>query len=68
MQQHHVPMLGMGLVEPVPDQGDVVKIEPTGERDLGSRWQQRLGVRAAFGGQEIAAVDHRRGERAMIDE
>ena len=34
MEQHHVRMLGMDLIELVPDQADIVKVEATGEGDL----------------------------------
>ena len=39
MQQHHVGMLGVDLVEPVPDQAMVVEVEAAGEGDLRS-WRQ----------------------------
>ena len=34
MQQHHVGMLGVDLVELVPDQAMIVEVEPAGEGDL----------------------------------
>jgi hypothetical protein len=34
MQQDHVGMLGMNLVETIPDEVVVVEVEPSGERDL----------------------------------
>ena len=54
-----------GLVEPFPDQAMVVEIEPAGEGDLGAGGNERFGLDAAFGGEEVAAVDHRRGQRAV---
>src|SRR6185437_9535390 len=30
--------------------------------------QQHLGLGAAFGGEEVAAVDHRRRQRAMVEQ
>ncbi len=45
----------------------IVEVEPAGEGDLGSGGQQHLGLGAALGGEEIAAVDHRRGQRAVVD-
>jgi hypothetical protein len=67
MQQHHVGMLGVDLVERVPDRGMIVEVEAPGEGDLGSGGKEHLGFGAAFGSEEISAVDHRRGQRAMID-
>src|ERR1700681_4749503 len=67
MQQHHVGMLGVDLVELVPDQAMVVEIESAREGDLGTGGQEHLGLGAALGGEKIAAVDHRRGEVSVID-
>src|SRR5437588_329173 len=67
MQQHHVGMLDVDLVERVPDGGVVVEVEPASEGDLGSGGEQHLGLGAALGGEKIAAVDHCRGQRAMVD-
>ena len=35
MEQHHVRVFGMDLVEPVPDGAMVVEFQTTGEGDLG---------------------------------
>ncbi len=59
VQQHHVGMLGMDLVEPVPDRVVIVEVEAAGEGDLRTRWKQHFSLGAALGGEEIAAVDHR---------
>ena len=67
MQQHHVGMLGVDFVERVPDRGMIVEVEAAGESDFGSGGEQHLGFGAAFGSEEIAAVDHRRRQRAMVD-
>ena len=67
VQQHHVGMLGVDLVELVPDQAMVVEVEPAGEGDLGAGRQQHLGLGPALGGEEVAAVDHGRGQRAVVD-
>ena len=67
VEQHHVGMPGVGLVERVPDPRVVVEVEPAGEGDLGSGGQQHLGLGAAFGGEEVAAVDHRGGQGAVVD-
>ena len=45
----------------------IVEVEAAGEGDLGSGGEQRLDLGAALGGEEVAAVDHRRGQRAMVD-
>ena len=66
--QHHVGMLGVDLVEAVPDQVVVVEVETTGEGDLRSWRQHDLGLGAALGGDEVPGVDHCRGQRAVIDE
>ena len=65
VEQHHVRVPGERLVEPVPDQAMVVEIEPAGEGDLGAGGNERFGLDAAFGGEKVAAVDHRRGQRAV---
>src|SRR5690606_42147536 len=65
--QDHVRMLGVNLVETIPDQGVVVEVEAASECDLGPRWQQDLGLCAALGCDEIPGVDHCRRERAMVD-
>ena len=62
MDQHHVRMLGADLVERVPDQAVIVEVEAAGKGDLGAGGQQHLGVGPALGGEEVAAVDHRRGQ------
>ena len=60
-------MLGMNLIELGPDQMIVVKVETTGERDLGTGREHHLGFRATFCGQEITAIDHGRRQMAMTD-
>jgi hypothetical protein len=67
VEQHHAGMLGVNLVEPVPDRAMVVEVETAREGDLGAGRQQHLGLAAALGGNEVAAVDHRRCESAMVD-
>jgi hypothetical protein len=67
MQQHHVGMLGVDLVEPLPNRVMIVEIEAAGEGDLGPSGEQQLGFGAALGCEEIATVDHRRGQGAMVD-
>ena len=67
VEQHHVGVAREGLVEPVPDQAMVVEVEPAGEGDLGAGGNERFGLDAAFGGEEVAAIDHRRGQCAVVD-
>ncbi|GGI31131.1 hypothetical protein GCM10010987_62890 [Bradyrhizobium guangdongense] len=61
-------MLGVHLVEPIPDEAIVVEVEPTGQGDLRTRRHHDLGFRAALGCDEVAGIDYRRGERAMADQ
>ena len=68
MQQHHVGVLGVDLIELVPDQAVIVEVEPAGEGDLRPGRQQHLGLGAALGGDEVAAVDHGRGQGAVVDQ
>ncbi len=67
VEQHHVGVLGVNLVERVPDQPVIVEIHPAGEGDLGSRWQIDLGIGAGLRCEEVPAVDHGCGEIAVID-
>ncbi len=67
MEQHHVGMLGMHLVEHVPDGLVVVAVEPAGEGDLHAGRHQGLDLDPALGGQEVPAVYDRGGQIAMID-
>ena len=60
-------MLLAGLVERVPDPVVIVAVEATGEGDLGAGRNEHLGFGAAAGGEEVAAVDHRRGHRLVGD-
>ena len=66
MQQHHVGVLGVDLIESVPDQ-PVVGGVPAREGNLRSRGHQALGLCAFLGGDEVAAVDHRGGQVAVVD-
>ena len=59
-------MLGVNLVEAVPDQVVVVEVETTRQCDLGSGRQHDLGLGAALGGEIVSGVDHRCGKRAMV--
>jgi hypothetical protein len=58
----------VNLVERVPDRVVIVEVEPAGEGDLGTGGEQHLVVGSALGGEEVAAVDHGRGQRAMVDD
>ena len=45
----------------------IVEVEPAGEGDLGPGGQQHLVFGPAPGGEEVAAVDHGRGQAAVVD-
>jgi len=60
--------LAWTLSEPFPDQLMVVELEPAGKGDLGSGRQHDLGVGATPGREKVAAVDHRGGKGAMVDQ
>ena len=64
MQQHHIGVLGVDLVETVPDH-PVVGGVAAREGNLRSRGHQALGLCALLGSDEVAAVDHRGGQVAM---
>ncbi len=61
-------MLGADPVERCPDSVSGIAVLATCERDLGTNGQHDFGLGAAAGCYEIAAVDHRCGQRAAIDE
>jgi hypothetical protein len=44
VEPDHAGMLGVNVVEPVPDGAMVVEVETAGERDLRAGRQQRLGL------------------------
>ena len=67
VQQHHVGVLGVNLIELGPDQPVIVEVEPPGHGHFRPGWQERLPGRALPGGEKVAAVDHRGGEVAMAD-
>src|SRR3546814_2963215 len=67
VQQHHVGMLRVDLVERGPDALVVIEVGAAGEGDAAARRHEQLRLGAALGGDELAAVDHRGGERAMVD-
>jgi hypothetical protein len=62
VHQHHVGMLGVDLIELGPDQVVIVEVEPAGDGDLRTRRAAAPRSRRALGGEEVAAVDHRRGQ------
>ena len=45
----------------------IVEVEPAGEGDLRTGRQHDLGLGPALGGEEVAAVDHRGGQGAVVD-
>ena len=67
VQEHHVGVLGVDLVELVPDQMVIIEVEAAAEGDLRARRKHHLGLGPAFRGDEVSAVDHRCRHRAMAD-
>ena len=67
VQERHVAMSGVELVELVPDQRVVVVVGTAGQGDPGTRGQRHFVLGSALGGEIIAAVDHRRGQRPVVD-
>src|SRR3546814_11323804 len=60
-------MLGVDLVERGPGALWIVEIGAAGEGDAAAHGHERLRLGGVLGGDELAAVDHRGGERAMVD-
>lgn len=54
MQEDHVGMLGIYLIEAIPDEVVVIEVEPAGECDFRSWWQHDLSLRTTLGGNEVA--------------
>ena len=54
-------------VERVPDPVVIIAVEAAGEGDLGAGWNEHLGFGTATGGEEVAGVDHRSGDRLVAD-
>jgi len=67
MQEHHLRVLGMDLIEFRPDQAVIVEVGAAGHGYLRAGGQHHLGLGSAFCGKEVAAVDHRGGQVAMVD-
>src|SRR5690242_12550126 len=67
MDQDQVGMLGVNLVEALPDQVVVVEVKATGECDLRSGRHHDFGLGATFGCDKVSGVDHCRGKRAVVD-
>ena len=68
MDQHHVAMLGVHLVETIPDEAVVVEVETASESNLRTWRQHDLGLSSTFGGDEVTGVDHRSGQCAVVDQ
>src|SRR5262249_10094057 len=66
VDQDHVGMLVVNLVQTIPDQAVVVEVEAASECDLRPRWQHDLGFSAALGSDEVPRLDHCRGQRARV--
>ena len=60
-------MLRVHFVETVPDQMVIVEAEAAREGDLRTLRKHEFGLGAVPGSEEIAAVDHGRGQRAVAD-
>jgi hypothetical protein len=67
VQQHHAGVLGVHPVEHRPDALVILAVEAASEADARRRGQQDLGLGAAPCGEEVAAVDHRRGQGAVVE-
>ncbi len=61
-------MLGVNLIELDPDEPMIVEVESAGERDLRASREKDFVLGALPGGEEVTAVDHRRGQVAMVDQ
>ena len=57
VEKDHVGIFGLNLVELAPNQAVIVEVGPPGEGNLRARGEHHLGLDAALGGQEVAAVD-----------
>ena len=68
MDEDHVRVFGEHLVEHGPDADVIVAIDAAGKGDLGPGRQMHLGLGAALGGDEVAAVDHGGRHGLMVDE
>src|SRR4029453_12865005 len=67
VQQDHVGMLGVDLVERAPDQLMIVEVATTAEGDLRSGGYKQFGLGPASSGEELPAVDHRSSKGAVVD-
>src|SRR5260370_16987497 len=67
VQENHVRMRGMDVIELVPDQAVIIEVEAAGEGDLRPGRQHDFGVSPAPGGEEVAAVDDGGSQGAMVD-
>ncbi|MBB3133210.1 hypothetical protein FHS26_000913 [Rhizobium pisi] len=66
VEQNHIWMLELRLVELCLDALVIVVIHTAGESDLGPGRDQHLGLGAAACGKEIPGVDHRRGDVGFV--
>lgn len=67
MQQHHVWVFGADSIKCCPDRLMIVEVGATRKGDLGTGGEHHLVLGALAGGNEVAAVDHCRGQRLAID-
>lgn len=66
MHQYHAGVFSVDLIERDPDQLVVRDVGPAGERDLRTCRQHYLGLSPPARSEEVAAVDHRRGQRLAM--
>ena len=66
MHEHHVGILGAGLVEPGDDGGGVLHVLAAGDGDEGAAGQVRFGLAVLAGADEVAGVDGGGGQLAGL--
>ena len=63
MHEHHVGILGTGLVESIEDGAGIADVLAAGDGDEGSLGQVRLGLAILARAQEVPCVDGGGGQR-----
>ena len=66
VEKDHVGIFGPDLIELAPDQAVIIEVGPASEGNLGTCGKHHLGLRAALGGQEVAAVDQSCGQVLVV--
>ncbi len=67
LDEHHVGMLGVHLIESLPDGVMIVAIHAAAKGDLRTGGKVHFGLGLALGREEVAAVDHGGGEVPVVD-